>query len=86
MPNPSEAHGEQATAAESSVGTVVRDVDQKREPRKEQSLLAIRKEQIEALSEGVFRPWNRSPMGWVLGGGAMLALVDLWVRWWTISL
>ena len=49
-------------------------------------VLEYRKEQLESLSEGVFRPWNRSPIGWILGGGATLALVDLWVRSWTVGL
>ena len=39
-----------------------------------------------ALSEGVFKPWSDSPLRWILGGGASLALVDLWVRWWTYGL
>lgn len=43
-------------------------------------------EKIEALSEGVFQPLNESPIGWFLGGGTALALVDLWIRWWAIGL
>jgi hypothetical protein len=53
---------------------------------KAKELLETRKQQLEALSEGVFRPWGDTPVGWILGGGASLALVDLWVRWWATGL
>jgi hypothetical protein len=36
---------------------------------------------LEKLNTGVFRPWNESAFGWILGGGTMLALVEWWVRW-----
>ncbi len=48
-------------------------------------VVKAQKQQIEDLSEGVFRPLNRSPIGWVVGGGVMLGLVDLWVRWWAMG-
>jgi hypothetical protein len=54
-----------------------------REDRKPQ--LVQCKRQIEALSDGVFKLWARSPIGWILGGGAALALIDLWLRWWTLG-
>jgi hypothetical protein len=48
--------------------------------------LHLLKAKIESLSEGVFRPWSQSPMGWIFGGSATIALVDGWIRWWTINL
>ena len=48
--------------------------------------IAALTEQFQALSEGVFQSWNRSPIGWIFGGGTALALVDLWVRWWAVGL
>ena len=53
------------------------------EDRKQQ--LEACKQQIEVLSDGVFKPWAQSPIGWILGGGASLALIDLWLRWWTLG-
>ncbi|MEX0679552.1 MAG: hypothetical protein WD063_20935 [Pirellulales bacterium] len=47
--------------------------------------LERRKQQIEALSDGVFQSWNQAPLGWILGGGTLLALVDWWVRGLTIA-
>ncbi len=57
--------------------------DQREQMKK---LLKARREQIANLSDGVFQSWNRSPMGWILGGGTTLALLDLWIRWWTIGI
>ena len=48
--------------------------------------LTKHKEKIAAISDGVYQSWNQSPIGWLCGGGTALALVDLWVRWWTIVL
>lgn len=60
----------------------------KREERRLKALVAIlerKKERVAGLSNGVFRSWNESPMGWILGGGTTLALVDLWIRWWSMG-
>lgn len=49
------------------------------------AILKRKKARLAALSDGVYRSWNQSPLGWILGGGTTLALVDLWIRWWSIG-
>ena len=63
-----------------------RQEERKLKSEQEQKRLIAQKEKIEALSEGVFRSWDKSPIGWILGGGTALALVDFWVRWWTMGM
>lgn len=55
-------------------------------PNPEIERLQSLKRRFDGLSSGVFRPWGQSFLGWTLGGGASLALIDLWVRWWSIGL
>ncbi len=43
------------------------------------------KQQLESLDEGVFSSWNKSPVSWIFGGGALLALLDGWIHWLTIA-
>jgi len=64
----------------------IQQQEQEKQLQKTQTSLMTNKEKIKALSEGVFRSWNESPIGWICGGGTALALADLWVRWWTIGL
>jgi hypothetical protein len=78
-------YGEEVTAA----ATLATAAIQEKSSVKVKSVseeLKVRCQQVEALSDGVFRSWNRSPLGWILGGGATIALVDLWVRAWTIGI
>jgi hypothetical protein len=80
-----ESDGVQTRATATSLKTARPEA--KRDQREQmKKLLQARKEQIADLSDGVFQSWNRSPMGWVLGGGTTLALLDLWIRWWTIGI
>jgi hypothetical protein len=41
---------------------------------------------IEQLSDGVFKPFSESPFAWIAGGGASVALIDVWIRLWTLGL
>jgi hypothetical protein len=47
--------------------------------------LNAKKEELTNIAEGIFKPWSKSPTGWVLGGSAPIALVDVWIRWWTFA-
>jgi hypothetical protein len=47
--------------------------------------LNAKKEELTNIAEGIFKPWSKSPAGWVLGGSAPIALVDVWIRWWTFA-
>lgn len=84
-----EGFPQQATAA----ATLVRTITELEEPesggRDEQQAktqLEAQRKRIAALSDGGFRSWNDSALGWIFGSGMTLALADLWVRWWTIGL
>ncbi len=48
--------------------------------------LKLTQTQIEGLNTGVFSDWSRAPLGWILGGGTAVALLDLWIRWFMLGL
>jgi hypothetical protein len=65
--------------------TAVATRESPRTVSRQKRLLQSRKQQVESLSEGVFQPWNQAPLGWLLGGSTLLALVDWWIRAFTIA-
>jgi hypothetical protein len=76
-------------AGATAAATLTTAVMQQKEPASGVDVdheVQVRRDQLAALSDGVFRSWNQSPMGWILGGGATIALVDLWIRAWTIGI
>jgi hypothetical protein len=87
---PGNPRGDETTAGVDRDGTATAVAAEEPPPgsdrlRRDLERLKLRKEQLSKISTGVFLPWNQAPYSWILGGSASLALVDLWIRWWTIN-